>query len=209
MSPAQSSLLKVSKIARLSHMSTTFAEKLERLGKSIPKANKTRWNSQFNTVEKLLGISSTELNDILININKTQRPLFTYERLSNIEWIYIVVSFICWSNNNNSGRKDTLNIIHCTYPIGNLFWFIEWTIEHSIHVTIVWNLVIFSYFSVWWIVWTIRNWCGQINQTKKFFWTLSRWNIYLCTISWWEIQIRLDWWITITVGEKKVSLWKD
>ncbi|CAF4193426.1 unnamed protein product, partial [Rotaria magnacalcarata] len=59
-------LVKVSKIAKLSHTSTIFAEKLEHIGKSIPKANKTRWNSQFSTVEKVLNIPPSELNEILV-----------------------------------------------------------------------------------------------------------------------------------------------
>ncbi|CAF4677463.1 unnamed protein product, partial [Rotaria socialis] len=46
-SSIQSALVKVSKIAKLSHTSTIFAEKLEHIGRSIPKANKTRWNRQF------------------------------------------------------------------------------------------------------------------------------------------------------------------
>ena len=46
-------LAKVSKIAKLSHASTTFAERLEHLDKSIHRANKTRWNTQFDTVESI------------------------------------------------------------------------------------------------------------------------------------------------------------
>ncbi|CAF1482350.1 unnamed protein product [Rotaria magnacalcarata] len=65
-SSIQSALVKVSKIAKLSHTSTIFAEKLEHIGKSIPKANKTRWNSQFSTVEKVLNIPPSELNEILV-----------------------------------------------------------------------------------------------------------------------------------------------
>ena len=45
-------LLEASKIAKLSHTSIVFAEKLERIGKSTHKANKTHWNVQFNTAEK-------------------------------------------------------------------------------------------------------------------------------------------------------------
>jgi hypothetical protein len=76
-SSVQPALLKVSKIAKLSHTSTGFADRLEQLGKSIPRANKTRWNSQFDTVEKLLRISPTELNDILISIKRKDLCLLT------------------------------------------------------------------------------------------------------------------------------------
>ena len=40
-SSIESALFKVSKIAKLSHTSTIFAEKLEQIGKSVPKAKKT------------------------------------------------------------------------------------------------------------------------------------------------------------------------
>ncbi|CAF4998281.1 unnamed protein product, partial [Rotaria socialis] len=65
-SSIQSALVKVSKIAKLSHTSTIFAEKLEHIGRSIPKANKTRWNRQFSTVAKVLNIPPSELNEILV-----------------------------------------------------------------------------------------------------------------------------------------------
>lgn len=66
----QPALLKISKIAKLFHTSVVFAEKLEQIGKTIPKANKTRWNSQFNTVEKILQIPSSDLNEILTSIKR-------------------------------------------------------------------------------------------------------------------------------------------
>lgn len=69
-SSIRSALSKVSRIAKLSHTSTIFAEKLELMGKSIPMANRTRWNSQFHTVEKVLRIPSVELNDILISLRR-------------------------------------------------------------------------------------------------------------------------------------------
>ncbi|CAF1511795.1 unnamed protein product [Adineta ricciae] len=76
-SSIQSVLTKVAKIAKLSHSSTIFAEKLEQINKSIPKANKTRWNSQFNTIEKVLSIPSLELNDILITLKRKDLCLLT------------------------------------------------------------------------------------------------------------------------------------
>ncbi|CAF4421727.1 unnamed protein product, partial [Adineta steineri] len=65
-SSIQSALAKVSKIANLSHRSTIFPEKLEHIGRSILKANKTRWNRQFSTVAKVLNIPPSELNEILV-----------------------------------------------------------------------------------------------------------------------------------------------
>ncbi|UJR17867.1 hypothetical protein I4U23_004766 [Adineta vaga] len=58
-------LEKVSAIAKLAHTSTKFAEKLDLMKVSIPRAVITRWNSQFMTVERILTIPTIELNDIL------------------------------------------------------------------------------------------------------------------------------------------------
>ena len=63
-----SSLEKVSAIAKLSHTCTKFAEKLELMKLSIPRAVITRWNSQFLLVERILAIPSIELNEVLIQL---------------------------------------------------------------------------------------------------------------------------------------------
>jgi hypothetical protein len=63
-----SSLEKVSVIAKLSHTCTKFAEKLELMEVSIPRAVVTRWNSQVLLVERILAIPSFELNEILIEL---------------------------------------------------------------------------------------------------------------------------------------------
>jgi hypothetical protein len=63
------SLEKVSKIAALSHSSTLVSEHFEKIHVNIPKANKTRWNSQYETVLTVIGVQPTDLNDILV---KTQ-----------------------------------------------------------------------------------------------------------------------------------------
>lgn len=83
-SSIRSALSKVSKIAKLSHTSTIFAEKLEQIGKSIPMANRSRWNSQFHTVEKVVRIPSLELNDILISLKRKDLCLLSkdYEMLN-------------------------------------------------------------------------------------------------------------------------------
>ncbi len=68
---------KISKIAKLAHSSTIFTEKLEAIGKSIPRANKTRWNSQLHTVQKVLEIPSTQLNGILTELKRKELCLGT------------------------------------------------------------------------------------------------------------------------------------
>ena len=73
----EAALAKVSKVAKLSHIRTIFAERLEHLDKSIPRAKKTHWNAQFDTVESILRISPTELNDILISIKRIGLCLLT------------------------------------------------------------------------------------------------------------------------------------
>lgn len=61
-------LEKVSSIAKHAHTSTKFAEKLDLMKASIPRAVITRWNSQFMCVERILAIPSIELNDILVQL---------------------------------------------------------------------------------------------------------------------------------------------
>lgn len=92
-STIQTALTKVSKIAKLSHTSTIFAEKLEKLGKSIPRANKTRWNSQFNTVEKVCRISSTDLNEILISLKRKDLCLLTKDYHMLNEFLSLLILF--------------------------------------------------------------------------------------------------------------------
>ncbi|CAF4583275.1 unnamed protein product [Rotaria sp. Silwood2] len=61
-------LEKVSAIAKLAPTSSKFAEKLELMKVSIPRAVITRWNSQFVVVERILTISSLELNEVLAEL---------------------------------------------------------------------------------------------------------------------------------------------
>ena len=63
-----SSLEKVSAIAKLSHTNIKFAEKLELMKVSIPRAIVTRWNSQFLMVERILTIPTLTLNEILMQL---------------------------------------------------------------------------------------------------------------------------------------------
>ena len=71
----KNAVLKVSKIARFAHSSVSFAEKLEVIGKTIPTANKTRWNSQLHTVQKILDIPAVQLNTILTDLNRKELSL--------------------------------------------------------------------------------------------------------------------------------------
>ncbi|CAF1208484.1 unnamed protein product [Didymodactylos carnosus] len=72
---ARSSLAKVTKIAKYSHQSTKFAENLEANKYSIPVACKTRWNSQYNTVMKIIEIPVSVLNEYLKHCNKEELRL--------------------------------------------------------------------------------------------------------------------------------------
>ncbi|CAF4088811.1 unnamed protein product, partial [Rotaria sp. Silwood1] len=92
-SSIESDLSKVSKIAKLSHTSTAFAEKLENTGKSIPKANKTGWNSQFNTVEKILRIPPSELNEMLILVKRKDLCLLTKDYQMLNEFVSLLTLF--------------------------------------------------------------------------------------------------------------------
>ena len=71
-SNATAALTKVAKIARFSHSSILFAEKLGNLSKSIPRATVCRWNSQFLTVAAVLDIPIKTLNDILTELDKKE-----------------------------------------------------------------------------------------------------------------------------------------
>jgi len=57
-----------------------FAEQLEKIHCTIPRANRTRWNSQFQTVKKVINIPSSTLNSILSDMKKTDLILNTRDR---------------------------------------------------------------------------------------------------------------------------------
>ncbi|CAF3620195.1 unnamed protein product [Rotaria socialis] len=75
-------ITKVSKIAKLAHSSTTFSEKLEATGASIPTANKIRWNSQLYTVKKRPEIPSSQLNLMLTELKLKDTLLMRQHRAS-------------------------------------------------------------------------------------------------------------------------------
>ena len=77
---ASSSLEKVANLAKLAHCSIQFAERLSKVNYSIPRANLTRWNSQYQTVKKVVNIPSSTLNPILNNLKKNELILNTRDR---------------------------------------------------------------------------------------------------------------------------------
>jgi hypothetical protein len=77
---ASSSLQKVAKLAKLAHTSTLFAEQLAKANHSIPRANRTRWNSQFQTVKKVLNIPAATLNSMLTDLKKNDLILSSKDR---------------------------------------------------------------------------------------------------------------------------------
>ncbi|CAF4399168.1 unnamed protein product, partial [Rotaria magnacalcarata] len=83
----------VAEIAKLSHKSITIAEKLQNEKFSIPEAIVTRWNSQFLTVSKVVGIPNTLLNDLLNEQKKTELLLSTKDLAVLREFISIFTLF--------------------------------------------------------------------------------------------------------------------
>ncbi|CAM4985822.1 unnamed protein product [Rotaria socialis] len=77
---AVSSLQKVASLAKLSHSSTVSSERLEKFNYTIPRANCTRWNSQFQTVKKVVDIPSSILNSILSDLKKNDLILNSKDR---------------------------------------------------------------------------------------------------------------------------------
>ncbi|CAF1559875.1 unnamed protein product [Rotaria magnacalcarata] len=86
-SGALSSLKKVADLAKLAHTSNSFAERLEEHHYSIPRANSTRWNSQFQTVKKVIGIPFAVLNSILTDLNKNSTILTQGECYATISLV--------------------------------------------------------------------------------------------------------------------------
>jgi hypothetical protein len=73
--------------------STVFAEQLEKANHSIPKANRTRWNSQFQTVKKVINIPSSTLNSILSDLKKNDLILNSKDRKILEEFISLFELF--------------------------------------------------------------------------------------------------------------------
>ncbi|CAF1468979.1 unnamed protein product, partial [Didymodactylos carnosus] len=93
-SNATAALTKVAKIAKFGHSSTLFAEKIDKLSKTIPRATKCCWNSQFLTVTAVLNIPIMILNDILTELNK--KELYLTEK--NKEVLDEFMTLLCLFN---------------------------------------------------------------------------------------------------------------
>jgi hypothetical protein len=91
--PALSSLKKVASLAKFAHTSTVFAERLEKIDHTIPRANRTRWNSQFQTVKKIISIPSSTLNSILTDLKKNDLILDSKDRKILEEFISLFELF--------------------------------------------------------------------------------------------------------------------
>jgi hypothetical protein len=90
---AASPLKKVANLAKLAHTSTIFAGYMEKAHFTIPKANRTRWNSQYQMVKHVLDIPSSTLNSILTDMKKTNLILSTRDRKILEEFISLFELF--------------------------------------------------------------------------------------------------------------------
>jgi hypothetical protein len=77
---ALSCLKKVASLAKFAHTSTLFSERLQQVNYYIPRANRTRWNSQFQMVKKIINIPSSTLNSILTDLKKNDLILNSRDR---------------------------------------------------------------------------------------------------------------------------------
>lgn len=107
----QTSLEKVSKIAKLSHSSTIVAERLESLRVSIPNANKTRWNSQYDMVNAMVGIPSSDLNDILVQIQRRDLCLKTSDYQALSEFINLLSLFAQATNATQAQNTPSISMV--------------------------------------------------------------------------------------------------
>ena len=73
-------LKKVADLAKLAHTSTIFADRMHSASFNVPKANRTRWNSQFQMVKAVLAIPTSKLNSILMDMKKNNLVLNTKDR---------------------------------------------------------------------------------------------------------------------------------
>ena len=110
-SSIQPVLLETSKIAKLSHTSIVFAEKLEWIGKSTRKANKKRWSSQFNTVENFLHIPLSDLNEVLTSIKRMDLCLLVKDYQILNEFISLLTLFAEAATQIQSENKPSISFI--------------------------------------------------------------------------------------------------
>ncbi|CAF4404450.1 unnamed protein product, partial [Rotaria sp. Silwood2] len=80
-------------LQKLVHTSTKFAEKLDLMKLSIPRAVITRWNSQFMCVERILSIPSIELNEVLAQLKHKNLCLSTRDLSMLQEFVALLSLF--------------------------------------------------------------------------------------------------------------------
>jgi len=114
------SLKKVANLAKFAHTSTVFTEQLEKANHSIPKANRTRWNSQFQTVKKVIDIPSATLNSILTDLNKNDLILNTKDRKILEEFVSLFKLFNQASVLTQGESYTTISLVSPTI-LGILF----------------------------------------------------------------------------------------
>ena len=90
---ALSALKKVAELAKPAHSSTIFFERLEKARLTIPKANRTRWNSHFHTVKKVINISPLILAPILSDLKKNGLIMNSKERRMLEEFVSLFELF--------------------------------------------------------------------------------------------------------------------
>ncbi|CAF1211409.1 unnamed protein product [Didymodactylos carnosus] len=89
----KSSLTKIAKTAKFSHISTVFAERFEILKATILSNTNIRCNSQFHTITKVFQIDIDKLNIILYELNKSQLMLTQRDKLIRDEFISLFYLF--------------------------------------------------------------------------------------------------------------------
>ena len=82
-----------SSVIHLFFLECVFAEQLAKANYSIPRANRTRWNSQFQTVKKLLNIPSSTINSILTDLKKNDLILGSKDRKTLEEFVSLFELF--------------------------------------------------------------------------------------------------------------------
>jgi len=107
----QSSLEKISKIAKLSHSSTTVAERFEKMKVHIPRANKTRWNSQYEMILAIVDIEPSGLNDVLIQTQHRELCLKTADYQTLNEFASLLTLFAEATTTTQTQNAPSISIV--------------------------------------------------------------------------------------------------
>lgn len=107
----RSTMAKVAAIAKLSHQSTAVAERLQEINMSIPLAVKTRWNSQYLTVLKILDVPSGVLVEILTDEDRTELVLSIKDIAILREFISIFALFAEATVQTQTGSGVSVSLV--------------------------------------------------------------------------------------------------